>query len=456
MGKSDNGRVVFYARQVCEFVERAADCVEPERQDEFLWHSRRATEAILLALLAVRGEPEPSAGEATLEKLRARLGELPQVPFDVRADLEAVRNNSNLGSHALLRSQSQSATSSTSPAAVGAKVRRHLPEVLRWARDQPVLGPMLDGRFDECAQRIATTSGRSRVQQAYADREQAQRESRQRFANGAAIGVLVGAAIGASAAALLLGVDRPRATRSSVQQQPRHPQTRPSEPHPSTPDHDPPPVTEADASDATSTARPVNSMDDQVRDRCPESAAFVPTSTLPALQAPSDRPYWPSRRQASALRVEAFCIDRHRVRSGDFARCVAAHGCSWLGGAETQDVEASRLVAAQAAAYCRWKGAESGLDGDLPSIVEWEALARILSPSESSAFEQTSLEFEWVHDAAYPALWSMRPEPGHRMTRKNRVRTTHGAQPQWSWNASNEALGTGTIGFRCRYRIARQ
>jgi hypothetical protein len=133
----DASRVGFYVRQLESYVRRAADCVEPVRQDEFLWHARRATEAILLLLLTSRGEPEPSAGDCTVDKLRNKLGELPQVPFDVRADLDAVRNNANLGSHARLMAQSADASADTRD--VGLKVRKHLPELLRWAQAQPVL-----------------------------------------------------------------------------------------------------------------------------------------------------------------------------------------------------------------------------------------------------------------------------------------------------------------------------
>lgn len=449
MPKPDGERVAFYARQISQYVERAADCVESERQDEFLWHARRATEAILLALLAVRGEPEPAVGETSLEKLRGRLGELPQVPFDVRADLDAVRNNCNMGGHALL--QSQSAVASTSPTSVGAKVRRHFPEVLKWARDQPVLGRMLDSRFEEQIQRIATASGRSRVQQAYQDRDEAQRDSRTRFAKGTLIGGVLGIAMGGA----LVFVATPSSTiahsneRSLRSEAPEPPETTPAPitTIPSPPTAPPMAPTARDASETP----PQRVL---AQSQCPAGTHFVAASSIAELRPPSDRPSWPDdRRVARGLIVPAMCIDLARVRADDFARCVAAQHCSWSSAPQQGEIAATRLDPNNASRYCQWRGEQVQLDGELPSIVEWELIARTTRAQELRQLESRSPSqlFEWVFDAAFPALWGMRARQGERMTRAGRVRHD-GLEPHWSWNHTADNDGAGLVAFRCRFR----
>jgi hypothetical protein len=446
MPNPDSERVAFYARQISQYVERAADCIEPERQDEFLWHSRRATEAILLALLAVRGEPDPAVGEASLEKLRGRLGELPQVPFDVRADLDAVRNNCNMGGHALL--QSQSAVASTSPTSVGEKVRRHFPEVLKWARDQPVLGRMLDSRFEEQIRRIATASGRSRVQQAYQDRDEALRNSRTRFVKGTLIGGLMGVVLGG---ALVFAVTpspiAPRASGISPRRQ------SPSPPEPSPASIPAPPSRPAMPSAFDASAIAVTR--ELVPSQCPAGTHFVAASSIAELRPPSDRPSWPNdRRVARGLVVPAMCIDLARVRADDFARCVADQRCSWSSAPQQGEIAATRLDPSNATRYCQWRGEQVQLDGDLPSITDWESIARTTRAQALRQLEahSQSQPFEWVFDAAFPALWGMRARPGEHMTRAGHVRND-GMEPHWSWNHTADNDGAGIVAFRCRFRL---
>lgn len=450
MAKPDHARVEFYARQASQYVERAADCLEFERQDEFLWHARRATEAILLAVLAARGEPDPSAGEATLDKLRSLVKELPQVPFDVRADLEAVRNNANMGSHALLLSQS--AQSSGSPAGAADKVRRHFPEVMKWARDQPVLGRMLDGRTEEHIARIAHRTGRSRVRQAFDDRDSAVSASRSRFALGMTLGGTLGAAAGAVLIYALVSKQeaRPLDTPDTAPRQAPAPIEAPGPTvvvPPTVPIPSPAPTHVTNVEDAS----PRNPSNNALRGSdCPAGTTFLGSAVLDRLDPPTPRPYWPPSSAATQVTVEALCVDNKRVRADEFARCVSDGSCTWLGSPESGPEEATHLSARSADDYCRWAGDRWHMRGALLRIAEWEVLAR----QGARGVELGRRDFEWVQDQAFAALWSMSPRDNDRMTRQGRVEGARGSASLWSWNHANESRGAGTIAFRCGYRLA--
>lgn len=456
MGTPDLERVAFYARQASRYVVRAADCVEDDRQDEFLWHARRATEAVLLAVLASRGEPDPPAGETSLEKLRALLKELPQVPFDVRADLDAVRNNCNMGSHALLKAQS--ATASGSPVHFASKVRRHFPEVLKWARAQPVLDRMLDQRLDEWIFRIEGGTGRSRLQQALDERARALRESRHRFFKGVGIGLVSGlffAALGAF-------------VRSSMWRD------QDQEPEPSRLARalsSPPTSVVEDVAAPTvpSTRLPIDTgvpvnfvylpdvVEDLAAGDCPRETRWVRSTVIGELRPPPDRPYWPRERgNARVGTVRAYCIDRSRVQAQQYQECVQQGFCQWRGREERGTTPATHLWVQDAEAYCRWKGESFGLEGALPSIVEWEALARSMGSDTYETLDLASAQplFEWTSDRAFPSLWAMSELRSERMTRERLVRQS-GSEPRWSWNHTSEQQGAGTVAFRCRYRRSR-
>lgn len=447
MAKPDQTRVEFYARQVMLYSERAADCLEPERQDEFLWHARRATEAVLLALLAVRGEPDPSAGDATLEKLRALLKELPQVPFDVRADLDAVRNNANMGSHALL--VSQSSNSSGAPAGAADKVRRHFPEVLKWAREQEALGRWLDNRIGEHIVRITHRTGRSRTRQALDDRDAAVRTSRSQLVLGATLGGVLGASIGAASIYLIVpgSLARTPDTTLTAPQRDETPVEAPVPVVPTTPIETPPPVRVTEERDVS----PPNPNNNALRaSDCPAGTTFVSATVIARLDPPTPRASWPASRAATQVTVDALCVDNKRVTADEFARCVSDGGCAWLGSAESGREEATHLSARSADGYCRWAGDQRHIQGALLRITEWEALAR----QGARDVELGRRDFEWVQDEAFAALWSMSLRDSDRMTRQGRVDDARGSASLWSWHHANESRGAGTIGFRCGYRLA--
>lgn len=134
----------------------------------------------------------------------------------------------------------------------------------------------------------------------------------------------------------------------------------------------------------------------------------------------------------------AFCIDQDAVLEGDYRRCVTLGrcerpppapepGCNWENGLNA--LSANCLPWELARAYCRQLG---GGGGDLPTRVEWQAVA-----ANRIGVRLVANTNEWSSD---PAVGGMRPVRGPRQ----------GAAFRWA--AEPEARGHRNVSFRCVLR----
>jgi len=174
------------------------------------------------------------------------------------------------------------------------------------------------------------------------------------------------------------------------------------------------------------------------------AAASAPVVEVPGVPvAPSGVTACPSGMLRVGARGEpgAFCIDQDSVLEGEYRRCVTsgrcAHpppapepGCNWDNGARADGYAANCLSWELARAYCRQLGGE----GDLPTRVEWQAVAANRVGVRLVADTQ-----EWSSD---PAVGGMRPVRGAR----------RGAA--FAWAAEPEARGHRNVSFRCVLRAA--
>jgi len=175
------------------------------------------------------------------------------------------------------------------------------------------------------------------------------------------------------------------------------------------------------------------------------TAAFVPVVEVPAVPvAPSGVTACPSGMLRVGARGEpgAFCIDQDAVLEGEYRRCVAsgrcAHpppapepGCNWDNGPSADGYAANCLSWELARAYCRQLTGE----GDLPTRVEWQAVA-----ANRIGVRLVADTNEWSSD---PPTGGMRHVRGAR----------RGAA--FAWSAEPEARGHRNVSFRCVLRSER-
>jgi formylglycine-generating enzyme required for sulfatase activity len=304
-----------------------------------------------------------------------------------------------------------------------------------------VLQGKLSAEFDVWRERIASGKGLSRFQELELERDAAVHNTRVRsFKSSVAAllaGAVVGAAVGATGVAVRLRVPERSsphgAQRSTDHESPRDTRTPTATTVIEAPPSRPPEVDEPSSSAPDASALVVLGSDSGQALRCPVETLRIPATEIARLDPPSPRPYWPANQSARSVRVGSFCLSRSMVTAAEFANCVAVGRCVWAGRAEGGSQPATHLHAAQADAYCRWRGANVALEGALPSITEWESAGR--QGRRSGTVElRAAPQFEWVSDPAFPALWAMRTRVGDRMTRGGRFTNQADTSPVWSWN----------------------
>jgi len=182
----------------------------------------------------------------------------------------------------------------------------------------------------------------------------------------------------------------------------------------------------------------------------PPSPPVVPSEAPPTIAEPAPSPApvvsdgmraCPAGMRLVGARGEpgAFCIQQDAVLEGDYRQCVArgrcGHpppapepGCNWENGLD--GLSANCLPWSLARAYCRQLTGE----GDLPTRVEWQAVA-----ANRIGVRLVAGTHEWSSD---PAIGGMRPVRGEQ----------RGAA--FLWAAEPEARGHRNVSFRCVLRAA--
>ncbi len=170
---------------------------------------------------------------------------------------------------------------------------------------------------------------------------------------------------------------------------------------------------------------------------------LTPTNAEPA---PAPVPVAPDGMRAcpAAMRLVggrgepgAFCIDQDAVLEGAYRQCVARGrcehpppapepGCNWENG--LNELSANCLPWSLARAYCRQLTGE----GDLPTRVEWQAVA-----ANRIGVRLVAGTNEWSSD---PAVGGMRPVRGERRS------------AAFLWAAEPEVRGHRNVSFRCVLR----
>lgn len=176
----------------------------------------------------------------------------------------------------------------------------------------------------------------------------------------------------------------------------------------------------------------------------PTVAAAPIVEPAPVALAPSGVTACPSGMLRVGARGEpgAFCIDQDAVLEGEYRRCVARGrcerpppapepGCNWDNGARADGYAANCLPWSLARAYCRQLRGE----GDLPTRVEWQAVA-----ANRVGVRRLANTNEWSSDALAGGMRHVRG-------------ALRGAA--FVWSAEPEARGHRDVSFRCVLRAER-
>ncbi|MCK6519508.1 formylglycine-generating enzyme family protein [Myxococcota bacterium] len=193
---------------------------------------------------------------------------------------------------------------------------------------------------------------------------------------------------------------------------------------------------------------------------CPPGLTLIPASTITIGQPIGGRKNWPQPKPATIapIDVPAFCVQPAPVTFTEWRawprhdEATLKSDCKW-GIANAPKAPGSPVHCvgrAAAVAYC----AEQLPGGHLPSIVEWEALAR----SEAKNLGESGVQFEWAGDQFPPAVFNRRAEPCREafcddgmikqtLDPKSEVRPV--GDVLWSWSTRKKGESHNELTFRC-------
>ncbi|MEY3211461.1 MAG: Sulfatase-modifying factor enzyme 1, partial [Pseudomonadota bacterium] len=187
---------------------------------------------------------------------------------------------------------------------------------------------------------------------------------------------------------------------------------------------------------------------------------LIPASTISIGQPIGGRKNWPSPKPEAIkpIDVPTFCVHNAPVTRAEWAtwprqaEAALSSDCQW-GVANPPKAPGSpaHCVGRDAAvAYC----AELVPGGRLPTIAEWEALAR----SEAKNLGQSAAKFEWAEDLFPPAVFNRRAEPCResfcedgmiKQTLDPKSSVSPVGDVLWSWSTRKKGESHNELTFRC-------
>lgn len=215
-------------------------------------------------------------------------------------------------------------------------------------------------------------------------------------------------------------------------------------------------VDREDGGSPTASASPIP-LEPAAPPTCPRGMGLVAAGPVEIGQPIGGRRDWPlpTPRRIAPIEVATFCIHRLEVPQQELDSWRLANEKTVPSGcAAPRDPNFPAVCVAddEAARYCADRG------WSLPSIAEWERVARIGGVRSAPG---TS---EWVEDAFPPAVFHRAgcgrfPDRcGHRMVRAGRIDDDKlPAEPRvlFSWNAPNpQVMIRRDVGFRCVSRLS--
>jgi len=194
--------------------------------------------------------------------------------------------------------------------------------------------------------------------------------------------------------------------------------------------------------------------------RCPPGMLLVRSRTIHIAQPRPRRAGWPTpdAQEIAPIDVAAFCIDRREVSLGDYLTLSDAEVSAGDDACKLSDFDnrpAGPVVCVRrdsAARHCEARDPPSRL----PTIVEWEAIARDQRVRESLILPTPR---EWVADAFPPEVFNRHAGPGADsrlgMFRQDYLpKVSYDVDPQhdvmYSWNRESRSA-LGDLGFRCAF-----
>ena len=457
---ASSGSFDDYVRSLSAEVHAAAK-IRWEDPVAFLWRARRVGEALLHAL-RVRHVPgsghEPSASIDSLlkhEQLRAKLGR------ENLIDLQGLQNLGNTGSHIQGEAINYEHTAGVAAAHLAnvvtwffraqhprGAVSGDLTRALELMRDQARWQSSPDNLAHRTEERIAKlTTELQRAGDAVRRRDDRGLEGSPPRRHSPARAAL--AALSIALPALGIGIALGRGCGGD---------RPPSRIEPAPPfAMDSPLVGVPDAGSvcdgsATSTADAAPAPRDAGLPMCPSDAVEVLPTRLELLPPPRRSPPWRARDpNLRAVRVTGrVCIDR---RASTVAQLLAwrptvsevFNGC--VGSPRPDAAPMPCLTHEEADAWCRSRG------GRLPSLMEWEALAR-----QAAATRITVIEgFQWTADPFPPGVFNLVPSNvrGAFVTRGALLRGANAspAHPHYSWNQHRATDRVHSHFVRCAFDL---
>lgn len=222
----------------------------------------------------------------------------------------------------------------------------------------------------------------------------------------------------------------------------------------------PPPVVEAPPPvvEAPPEAPPV--VEAPPAPTCPPGMTLIPASTITIGQPVGGRRDWPSPKPATIAPIDVpeFCVHNAPITFAEW-RAWPRHAeealqseCEWgvMNAPKSPGSAVHCVGRAAAVAYC----SELTPGGHLPSIAEWEALAR----AEAKNLGESGVQFEWADDLFPPAVFNRRPEPCRERQCADGMIKKHldpvsAVDPVgdvlWSWSRRKEGESHNELTFRC-------
>ncbi|MCK6520334.1 formylglycine-generating enzyme family protein [Myxococcota bacterium] len=193
---------------------------------------------------------------------------------------------------------------------------------------------------------------------------------------------------------------------------------------------------------------------------CPAGMTLIPASTITIGQPVGGRKNWPTPRPAriAPIEVPAFCVHNAPITFAEWDTWprrddeALKSDCQWgVAKADKSPSSPAHCVGrAAAVAYC----ADAVPGGHLPTIAEWEALARSPVPN----LGQSGVQFEWAEDLFPPAVFNRRAEPCResfcddgmfKKTLDPKTSVSPVGDVLWSWSQRPKGQSHNELTFRC-------